>query len=160
SAPRARASSHAGLPLGGLGDRGGPHIGRKARPFRPLWLAPRGVARPGVTAPFMGPQPCVVDGGREWSSVLALRLHSFGVGRVIWTSPQDTPLWPSSTTFDHNSPGGPGRAQRAPRGNAGVIATEPQGFARPGWAYPPRPRRLPPRQTLGLLAVSRAHACL
>ena len=41
--------------------------------------------------------------GRELSYVLAWRIHSFCIGRVIWTITQDTPLRPSSTTFDHNS---------------------------------------------------------
>jgi hypothetical protein len=40
---------------------------------------------------------------RELSYVLAWRIHSFSVGRVIWTITQDTPPCPSSTTFDHNS---------------------------------------------------------
>jgi len=31
------------------------------------------------------------------------RRHSFCVERVIWSITQDTPPWPSSTTFDHNS---------------------------------------------------------
>ena len=41
--------------------------------------------------------------GRELSYVLAWRIHSCCIGRVIWTITQDTPLRPSSTTFDHNS---------------------------------------------------------
>jgi hypothetical protein len=44
-----------------------------------------------------------VDGERELPYVLAWRIPSCGVGRVIWTITQDTPLCPSSTTFDHNS---------------------------------------------------------
>jgi hypothetical protein len=35
--------------------------------------------------------------------VLAWRIHSFCVGRVLWTITQDTPPWPSSTTFEYNS---------------------------------------------------------
>jgi hypothetical protein len=31
---------------------------------------------------------------------------------VIWTITQDTPLWPSSTTFDHNSAKNPKLQER------------------------------------------------
>jgi hypothetical protein len=44
-----------------------------------------------------------VDGERELQYLVAWRIHSFFVGRVIWTITQDTPLWPSSTTFEYNS---------------------------------------------------------
>src|SRR5262249_31063373 len=56
--------------------------------------------------------------------------------------------------------GRPAIAQRAPLGKAGFIAKEQQRFSLPGLAYNPRPRRLTPLQTLGLIEVSRDKAGL
>jgi hypothetical protein len=44
-----------------------------------------------------------MDVERELQYVLAWRIHSCFVEKVIGTITQDTPLRPSSTTFDHNS---------------------------------------------------------
>ena len=44
-----------------------------------------------------------MDLERGLQYLVAWRIYSFCVGRVIWTITQDTPLWPSSTPFEYNS---------------------------------------------------------
>src|SRR5262245_20850010 len=56
--------------------------------------------------------------------------------------------------------GGPGITQRAPRGTAGFIAKEQESFALPSGAEHPRPLRVTPLQTLGLIKMLRDKACL
>jgi hypothetical protein len=84
------------------------------------------------------------------------------LAREIVDEAQDLVALPFATggPFGWRALGGPGRAERAPLGTAGFIATQPQRRALPRLASKARPLAAAPLQPLGLMAMSRDQARL